>query len=480
MTRVVPIDTDAVRRWFDDLVTAWRRAYASAANTERAQAEASLYCLADPVQARVFLQTSKTVPIVACAMLVSRDERRPDREVDVVTYDDEAGPLTVSGGDVNALLVLRSLAEDWHIMRANWTPSRPPDGPKSVRMPRAQRLAEDPDVFVWGISGRPDQLDIDHLLGYVFETRVPASPPPAPREQPRHMYQLGQHREAVGLARWFSVHGEALLEHLGLTGLWWCGLGLLRSEVCDRESDGDIDVVAGPLDLTIGPEELQRRIDDEANRGPLGSDPSRAAQAAIRQVCLDGLIAWPPRVDDLVACEVKASWYDADRGVLKATHSGEGTRIAGQLRLLMTHGFDRFGFLHLVGTKPRETGAHPWIQAGADAWAAHDELDVRDPLIDGPDLDCAGYYRAVVGAVPHKTEDMAGSGGVPVVVRPARPNPLRQSAPSSWREDFGRRLAALEKPPWPRLCIVRCARCGRWNPSSHMMPDVRCVCSSDA
>jgi hypothetical protein len=123
----------------------------------------------------------------------------------------------------------------------------------------------------------------------------------------------------------------------------------------------------------------------------------------------DGLLRWPPRLNLIAACEMKASWFDAEKGTWHATHVREGPRVKGQLELLLRFGLDRVGFLHLGATKPRAVESiNPWFLAGHDAAIARKTM----PFVFAPnEMPQCGYFQAVVGSVPFACEDLSDAGG---------------------------------------------------------------------
>jgi hypothetical protein len=150
-------------------------------------------------------------------------------------------------------------------------------------------------------------------------------------EHERYLYELGPHRERVANQRWLFWHAGEFLAALGLPFGWWCAVGLLRRQVFGQNHDGDVDLLAGPLELNVSRDEWAVMLRDTAESRP-GWSPSMVRGLAVHDACEKGFVAWPPPIGFSVGVEVKASWFDGEKW--KATHAGEGRRIAGQLRVL--------------------------------------------------------------------------------------------------------------------------------------------------
>ena len=249
-------------------------------------------------------------------------------------------------------------------MLANWTAGQ--EIPLlSYRDLNLQRLDADVDPAAWIIPGDLTTIDVHRLVEEVFRPRSTV-PEPAPREpDPRlSIASLRASREPTGLSRWLEIYMPSLLGALGIAGPSWCGLSLPRKDVLDLELDGDIDIIAGPLEFDVGPGEWQKRLDEESRRMPLAMAHHLVEEQCVVRAAKDGLIRWPPRLDHLAGCEAKVSWFDSDQDAWHATHMGESRRVKGQLKVLLRYGFDRVAFLHLGATKPRTLEAvNPWLLA---------------------------------------------------------------------------------------------------------------------
>jgi hypothetical protein len=238
----------------------------------------------------------------------------------------------------------------------------------------------------------------------------------------RYIYDGRQESEKLAIDRWLDVLGRSKFPAaLGLPSTWWCGIRLPRVHVLNRQLAGDIDIVAGPLGR------------------------------------VEGRIEWSPRVDYLVACEVKASWFEPGIGWHR-THSREVAQIKGQLEVLLDSGFDRVAFLHIGGTKPSGGQGHPWGVALNDAYEGTQTF----PRIFGSgDLPlCVADLSTVIGALPHKTEERGGAGGALTVYQVGTPSP--RAGAQSWREQLQARLEDLPGPPTACVFIKPCPTCAKW------------------
>jgi hypothetical protein len=415
--------------------------------------------------------------VQASAVVINHDPAKPDIDLQILIIDDAIQEVGSSDP------VCAYLEDTWSTMRANWTADRPPDPPPEPWHLFAQRAAD--EMVLWIIASNPAEIDIDRFVAFCFRDETPVHEPPPSPESPQHLYALGMERERNAVPRWLTLFSGQLVEALGLQetfwaergvlGPWWCGLNLNRRDLFDATDDGDVDFLAGPLALSVTPAEWTDRFEREALAWPLSAPRPTIVDAALRRACAEGLVIWPPRMDLVVACEAKASWYDAEAGKWKTTHAGEARRVRGQIQFLRDRGVDRVGFLHVGATKPHETGINPWFQASADRAQAEDAFELLDPLFGPAELPGCGYYRAVLGAVPHKTEDMAGAGGLLRVLHDAQRNPASPGAPHIWRAKVQNKLAACPRPTWPHVYITSCPRCEKWNPSG--LPLLPCACA---
>jgi hypothetical protein len=170
----------------------------------------------------------------------------------------------------------------------------------------------------------------------------------------------------------------------------------------------------------------------------------------------DGRVIWPPPVDVVVGCEVKASYFDGE--IWKSTHEGRTARIYGQLDYLAEQGVNRVAFLHLASTTPTDEQVMTWAAAERQMDLAH--AAGFPQAFHSADRPHYGYLRGLMGAVPEDTEDMAGVHEGPWLVQ--APSWLHADAPQPWRERLAAQLATLPNPMALRTFIMTCPHCRRW------------------
>lgn len=297
----------------------------------------------------------------------------------------------------------------------------------------------------------------------------------------RFIYELGQSREPTGLARWlYPFKTGELLWQAGLkTPWWWCGLGLPRKMILGPQYDGDVDILAGPTQLYGRDGTPISSIGGLESTGLRGDDRRRTlyehALHAIRSGALT--VGWPPGVSDVVACEVKVSWYDADSRKIKCTHAAEGPRIKGQLKVLLSQGINRVSFLHLVAAKPR--GSMTWgsSQPLADAEDAAKALRLQASIYDPAELPACGYITAAIGADSEKTELWsAGTVGPRALQAPAEN--VSSGTGGKWRAALTKALARCEAPRAPQCYVLACRACTRWKTTVSLI-DATCGCGAE-
>ncbi|MHB8408994.1 MAG: hypothetical protein ACYDHY_13030 [Acidiferrobacterales bacterium] len=462
-------DVHQTEAWFRKLLAQWREAWSVASPDTRERVSNSLVFLEAPLQATIYIRVDAHLPIQASVIFIRRDPTKRDGDLKVITIDD----VSVHGYEDR--IASDCLEQIWATMRANWTPDRPPDPPPEPCLIPAQRI--DDQTVRWHFGVAPAVININKLVAFSFRDEPPA-PSAEPPITPTHGYALGMERERKGAQRWLSVFAERFFPVLGIEGPWWCAPNLPRPEVFGDGYDGDVDLVAGPLEFSITEADWSHRFECEARRCPLDTQRAMIIHMALVRACAEGLIIWPLRMDMVVACEAKVSWFDPSTGKCKATHAGEASRVRGQLKVILEHGVDRVAFLHLVTTKPGVTGASAWGQAAADCAQATEAFGHQPPLFGSADLPLCGYYRVIVGAVPHKSENLAGAGGSVQILQAAQPNAARMTSAQTWRNVLRERLARCPRPMWPNAYVNVCPRCGKWG-LSHVA-DVYCSCSPGA
>jgi hypothetical protein len=275
-------------------------------------------------------------------------------------------------------------------------------------------------------------------------------------------------REREATLSWSFGHANELPNHLGLQlpRGWWCAFFLLRSDVFGGKADGDIDFLAGPTRYSFGDEELAARLAVARAKDPQFGEARFHYQAG-----REGLVVWPPEVQEVVACEIKASCF-AD-GKWKQTHSSSGARagIRKQLKLLYDYGVNRVALLHLGVTKPTDERIETWRAALAQLASAVESFPDVFPNTDVE----YGHLRAVMAATHDGPESRAGAhAGVTALRPPGLINPIIERP---WHRRLRARLAELPQPMYLNTFIQECSRCRRWRHSSS--PDVAsepCVC----
>jgi hypothetical protein len=267
----------------------------------------------------------------------------------------------------------------------------------------------------------------------------------------RYLSDLGPERERVAIERWCFGHFPDLLAAVGLRRGWWFGFGLRRRDVFGV-GDGDVDIVAGPIELTWSPKERKEIVREQAAR----YQPRRVSwlrSLALLRAGELGFVDWPPRIGFVAAIEVKASFFNGRKW--KRTHEGERDEIRGQLDLLHDHGVNSVSFLHLASTTPAGVIGRSWH-------AAADRIDLANqigfPDVFNPD-GRTGILRAFMAAIPEGTEDMDGIHEGLTTIAPPVCSPIGEQP---WHANLRRRLGELPKPTYFRTSILPCGDCDRW------------------
>lgn len=248
-------------------------------------------------------------------------------------------------------------------------------------------------------------------------------------EEIRHLCRAGPNRERQAIIGWLPLFGEHFARLLGVRFPFWCGLFLERRHVYPSNSRGDVDIVLGPLSLNVSQDDVlttRNAIEAElcaaaAKHGPqfanLRAPPSRVNELMLHQFAHDGLIEWPPPVDQLVAIEVKASYFDLGRQQMRSTKSGRRHKLLGQTQMLVDAGFHRVAVLEFTAsTIPTSdsAGGSAWLSA-ADAM---NRAATAATSLDPPPLPLGvGHFRVALAPVPGKAEHLAGAGGYAQMIR---------------------------------------------------------------
>lgn len=456
-----------LQKWFLDLVRTWRCKRTKVAEAIRNRVADSLSDLSPPVQAWIFVRQGTSVPVEATFLVLRRDQKRPDGETQVVFVDDEG---RMKGDAPGITCFLEELKMFWLNMRANLTADRSEEFFLKPWHIGKESIDLEVPMTLWKVPGSLARVEITELVEHIFREEPKITPSLLPKKVPKHIYRMGMKREFVGLPRWLELRAPDLMRIMGLPGGWWCGLFLSRRDIFGSAIDGDVDILAGPLDFTLSHKDWEKRIEQESRNLPLTTVQSNIISLTGLRAAEEGMILWPPSMEMLVACEVKVSWFHPEDQKWKRTHKGEAREVKGQLSRLMNEGVNRVAFLHLGATKPRiHSLANPYFQAAIDGAAGDDDF----PLVFNPtEMPECGYFTAMLGAVPNAEEDQSGAGGVPRVLHPCLPNKVLKQG---WRELLQDRLARFPRPKSPWIFIFSCTKCGRWDLRDNPL-DMSCTC----
>jgi hypothetical protein len=269
---------------------------------------------------------------------------------------------------------------------------------------------------------------------------------------------MGQGREHVAIERIMFVHCSQLLDLLGFPFGWWCGVELPRADLFGDDDDGDVDLVAGPLEFSFDSNEWTRRLNAEAAGYPLTMPHGAIVTLTASKAVEEGHVVWPPSMDFIAGVEVKARKYTG--GEWRPTYTGpKRNAVIGQLQALLERGMDVVTSFNICSTEPRtEPGTDTWLAAGAEARAA---LDAARPIFTPDELPGCGYAISVFGAVPQDSDGYAGAIISPRFLRTPIRN-IRPDAERTWRARLRARLATMPKPRFIRSFILHCKRCGEW------------------
>jgi hypothetical protein len=243
-------------------------------------------------------------------------------------------------------------------------------------------------------------------------------------------------------------------------------MNLSRQEVFGERSGGDIDLLAGPLALTISDVGFAGLVEEERRSLP-GGPEGMHQQLAHMRAGREGLVQWPPDVLYTVAIEVKASYFKDGRW--KATHEGERAKILGALRERRRRGVNAVAFLHLGVVEP-----------SSDA----DELDVKmdsavesfPRIFDPESIEGFGYCIGVMGGVARDGHTPWGAEAGPAWISGPKSSPC-ENLP--WHPAFRNRLAALPRPIFFRTFVHTCPICRRWMHAGSANPTgFSCACGA--
>ena len=455
--------------WSRDFLKSWRTAWGVASPAvQKEVAKTFGTFLQLPVRVHALVRSDADVPVVAFAVVFLESHGVSD-DFGVTVLD---APAT--DGWIQS--ISGSLEQFWQNIRTNWFSGRVADPslePFHVRVYPVDGEARGRALIV---PGGPDDLGAEIMVAAQFATinsittvtatSVTADP------APQHLFGLHEARERTAIERWLFGHCDDFMSLMGLHSGWWCALSPLRTEVFGS-GDGDVDILAGPLDFDFDATEWKERLRVESSKHRLATDRSFIVRLATNSAAAEGHVTWPPRTDHTIAWEVKASRY-SDAG-WQTTHLNEGRRVKAQLRLLLDRGVDRVGFLHLVATAPRDRrSGNTWLAAGRDVDSA---LATIAPIFDPNELPACAYLAAVLGAIDKGEEDFEGAAGATLLQRPST-NPASATARTEWRERLRERLSSMPRPGALRTLVLRCERCGEWRHSGISRGQAVCPCPS--
>ena len=440
--------------WFTKLLSEWESAWDKAGPALQGEIANSLCYLLAPLQGHLYVAGSTSPKVHATVLLLFQNPGWPHGEFKILEKCDSGA---WSGDSAVHDWAMRCAEASLANMLENWLPSRD-EGLPLHRAIWMQRMDGEFPCTAWTIPGDVTEIDVNELIGEQVRRCLNRPEPVARIEDPRpHISRLHATREPVSTTRWLTINAHNLTVAFGIAEPFWCGLFLPRKALFDVRLDGDIDFLAGPLELEVDEDEWRLRLEEECRRHHIGVARSVVVHHCWMRAAEDGLLRWPPRLKLIAACEMKASWFDAEKGTWHATHVREGPRVKGQLELLLRFGLDRVGFLHLGATKPRAVESiNPWFLAGHDAAIARKTM----PFVFAPnEMPQCGYFQAVVGSVPFACEDLSGAGGRLTV---HQESPALASPAQDWRGGLFRKLAELPKPRSLRAFIRACPHCGQW------------------
>ena len=444
-----------IRSWFSSLLESWQRAWDAADPSVRAEVEASLCFLEQPIQGALYVSRSDGPPLEASVLILLHNEHAPYSELAIGVQQDGSGWT----GDAPECCWAQETATEIHRnILANWAPHRSIPV-LSYRDLNYERLASEGFHAAWTIPGDLTTIEVASFIETAFRPRLEPLPLPRQSDPRPQIAALQATREPIGLSRWLTMWAPALSAALGVQGPSWCGLFLPRADILDPALNGDIDFITGSLELELDSDEWERRVRMASEQMPIWASRQIAASHAMMQAAAEGLIRWPPNLDYVAACEVKVSWFEPATNTWHATHKGEARREKGKLKLLRRFSFNRIGFFHLGATKPRSIDSvNPWILAGSNASLASRSFDLLYSPTEAPDY---GYFQAVVGSVPFAAEDSSGAGG-PLRIHQAATTLVSEPSTNRWE-----RLAAqLSQLPRPRSChafVRACSQCKAWS-----------------
>lgn len=225
----------------------------------------------------------------------------------------------------------------------------------------------------------------------------------------------------------------------------WYVLGLKKQRL-GWPGDGDIGLLAGPLEFDNQAEFVSRFVEERKSRYEW--HPTQVALLTAAKMAEKGRIKWPPSPNKLVAIEAKCLSLEVTAASRPNFKSAEASaaHTRAQVGSLLRMGFDRVALLDIITNPPL---------SGLDGQMAGCDLKNRLP-VHSP----AGHYVWSMG------DEMQRGTGSPAELQVGGQNPLLQDAAvKACRAVINESLCnELGKLPVPRnlaAVFVDCKECGK-------------------
>ncbi len=292
----------------------------------------------------------------------------------------------------------------------------------------------------------------------------------ARESRPYLVEDRGRENEAVRTLVGLPFIAERLFQTLGINPYFCWFLLFAKKQRLLRTVEGDIDLLAGPLQWN-DPLEFEAKLGEE-RKIKVGWHETWPPIFAAMSVARNGGIKWPPTLDHLVAIEAKCAYLNPQaegisRESMKSTKASKPRvrRIRGKLESLLEMGFDSVGLLDIIANSP---------VSGVDGGAWFVALDVADRSKRVMLTDLAnrlsedspvGHYVWSAGAVVGGNESRRGA-GAPEQLRPSLPNPLlvqetRRICRHEVQVNLHNELEAIPAPLNLRVILEDCQSCGK-------------------
>jgi hypothetical protein len=244
----------------------------------------------------------------------------------------------------------------------------------------------------------------------------------------------------------------------------------LKKQRAGSPWDGDIDLLAGPLEFDNQAEFASLFVEERKSR--YDWHPTQVALLTAAKMAGKGCIKWPPSTNKLVAIEAKCVYLspeatDISRQNLKLTKTSESkvAHTRAQVLSLLRMGFDRVALLDIIANPPA---------SGLDGQAFVTALNVADLSRQALENDLnhrlpvhspAGHYVWSIGSVAGGDEREPGA-GYPVELQPAMQNPLLKdeevkACRAAVNQSLQHELGKLPAPRNLRAIFVDCENCGK-------------------